>query len=109
MAEFIASFIVGVICILLGRSNLRGDISCLHSYHRHRVREEDRIPLGKKVGLGTILCGCAICAFSILAALTLYTENQLFISIGYILLIAGLVVGLGIALFAIQKYNKGIF
>lgn len=109
MPGFIGSFIVGVICILLGRANMHGDISSLHSYHRHRVSEEDRLPFGRKVGMGTILCGCAVCAFSVLAALTLYTDNQLFISIGYVVLIAGLAAGLGLTLYAIRKYNKGIF
>lgn len=55
MAGFVGSFIVGVVCIVLGISNMRGNISSLHSYHRKRVSEEDRVPLGKKVGLGTIL------------------------------------------------------
>ena len=100
---------MGIVCILLGRSNLRGDISSLHSYHRHRVSEEDRLPFGRKVGLGTILCGCAICAFSVLAAITVYTDNQLFMSIGSVVLIAGLAAGLGITVYAMLKYNKGIF
>ncbi len=109
MLEFIVTFLVGVILIVLGISNIRGNISSLHSYHRHRVSEEDRIPFGKKVGLGTIICGCAVMTFSIFSALTLYTENNVFMIVGTVLLIAGLVAGLGLSFYAMIKYNKGIF
>ena len=51
MAGNVVAFLVGVVCIVLGISNMRGNISSLHSYHRHRVSEEDRIPFGKQVGL----------------------------------------------------------
>ena len=109
MSGYIVSFLVGVLFIVLGISNMRGKISSLHSYHRHRVSEEDRIPFGKKVGLGTIICGCAIMAFSILSAIAFYTETQMFVLLGTVLLIAGLVVGLGLSFYAMIKYNKGIF
>ena len=60
MAGNIVTFLVGVVCIVLGISNMRGNISSLHSYHRSRVSEEDRIPFGKQVGLGTIIVGIGI-------------------------------------------------
>lgn len=78
MSAFVGTFIVGVVCILLGVSNMRGNISSLHFYHRYRVSEEDRMPFGKKVGIGTILCGCGIIVFSVLSAATLLTDNQFF-------------------------------
>ena len=55
MAGFIVSIIVGVVCIVLGISNMRGNISSLHAYHRAKVSEEDRIPFGKRVGLGAVV------------------------------------------------------
>ena len=91
------------------RENMRGNISSLHSYHRHRVSEEDRIPFGKQVGLGTIIIGIGIIVFSVLLSVTLYTENDIFALIGTALLIMGLVIGLVISFRAMQKYNKGIF
>ena len=109
MPAFIVTFIVGIICIILGISNMRGNISSLHSYHRHRVSEEDRIPFGKRVGLGTIVIGGGIIIFSGLSAVTLYTDNQAFILIGTGLLIASLVAGLCISIRAMIKYNKGVF
>ena len=88
---------------------MRGNISSLHSYHRHRVSEEDRIPFGKQVGLGTIIIGIAIMVFSVLSSVTLYTENDIFILIGTALLIIGIILGLVIIFRAMHKYNKGIF
>ena len=109
MAGNIVTFIVGVVFIVLGISNMRGNISTLHSYHRHRVSEEDRIPFGKQVGLGTMVIGIGIIIFSVLSAVTLYTENNIYILIGTAVLIVGIVAGLIISFKAMIKYNKGIF
>ena len=105
----IVAFLVGLVCIVLGISNMRGNISTLHSYHRHRVSEEDRIPFGKQVGLGTMIIGIGIIIFSVLSTVTLYTENNIFISIGTAVLIVCIVAGLIISFKAMIKYNKGIF
>ena len=105
----IVAFLVGVVCIVLGRSNMRGNISSLHSYHRHRVSEEDRIPFGKQVGLGTIIVGIGIIVFSVLSTVTLYTENNVFILTGTAVLSVGIFAGLVMSFKAMIKYNKGIF
>ena len=109
MASNIITFLVGVACIVLGISNMRGNISSLHSYHRHRVSEEDRIPFGKQVGLGTIIVGIGVIVFSILSSVTLYTENNNFILIGTAFLIVGIILGLVVSFRAMLKYNNGIF
>ena len=109
MAGNIVTFLVGVVCIVLGISNMRGNISSLHSYHRSRVSEEDRIPFGKQVGLGTIIVGIGIIVFSVLSSVTLYTENDVFILVGTAVLIIGIILGLVISFRAMIKYNKGIF
>lgn len=109
MAGSIVTFLVGVICIILGVSNMRGNISSLHSYHRHRVSEADRLPFGKQVGLGTVIVGVGIIIFSILSAVTLHTERNIYIIIGTGVLIFGILVGLFLSFKAMIKYNKGIF
>ena len=109
MAGNIVTFLVGVVCIVLGISNMRGNTSSLHSYHRSRVSEEDRIPFGKQVGLGTIIVGIGIIVFSVLSSVTLYTENDIFILVGTAVLIIGIILGLVISFRAMIKYNKGIF
>ena len=109
MAGNIVTFLVGVICIVLGISNMKGNISSLHSYHRNRVSEEDRIPFGKQVGVGTIIVGIGIIVFSVLSSVTLYTENDIFILVGTAVLVIGIILGLVISFRAMIKYNKGIF
>ena len=109
MPAFIVAALVGVVCIVLGISNMKGNISSLHSYHRSRVSEEERIPFGRMVGLGIIIIGAAIIVFSGLSAVTLYTDNEIFTLIGTGILIAGIIVGLVISFKAMIKYNKGIF
>jgi predicted permease len=105
----IVVFLVGIVCIVLGISNMKGNISSLHSYHRNKVSEEDRIPFGKQVGLGTIIIGVGIIVFSVMSSITLYTENNIFILLGTGLLIGAIIVGLVISFRAMIKYNKGIF
>ena len=109
MVSSIVTFLVGVVCIALGISNMRGNISTLHSYHRSRVSEEDRIPFGKQVGLGTVLVGIGVIIFGILSAVTLYTEKEIFVVIGTAILGIGIVAGLFISFRAMIKYNKGVF
>ena len=101
--------ILGAVCIILGILNTKGNISTLHSYHRKRVSEEDRLPFGRLVGLGTIIIGCAMILMGGLSYMASLLENNLYSIIGTMILIVGFVVGLGITFYAIKKYNKGIF
>lgn len=109
MGAFVVSFLVGVVCLVLGFVNRSGNISTLHEYHRSRVSEEDRIPFGRKVGLGTVIIGAGIMAFSVLGTVTFYTEKDLFILIGTALMLLAIVIGMAITFAAMKKYNKGIF
>lgn len=109
MVGFIISFIIGIVCVILGIFNMQGNISSIHSYHRHRVSEEDRIPFGRKVGLGTIIVGVGVMLFSILSAVTFYTNIQAFTVVGVVIMFAGIALGLGMSLRAMIKYNNGIF
>ena len=109
MPAVIVTALVGIVCIVLGISNRKGHISSLHSYHRARVSEADRIPFGKQVGLGTIIIGCAIILFSVLTAAAFYTQLEALTLAGTVVMLVGIVVGLVIAFRAMKKYNKGIF
>jgi len=109
MTAFLVPFLIGAVCIFLGLENRKGNIGSLHSYHRHRVSEQDRVPFGKLVGLGTILIGCGIIGFSILSAISVLIERDVFTLIGTGIMLISLVAGLGITFHAMIKYNKGIF
>ena len=105
----IVTLAVGFLCIGIGIANRRGNISMLHSYHIHRVKEEDKLPLGKKMGIGMIILGGGIVVSSVFSFVAVLTENEVFEHIGMGIMGVGIGVGLVISLKAIKKYNKGIF
>ena len=107
--EYIVTAILGIVLIVIGLSNRKGNISILHSYHTKRVSEEDRIPFGKLVGLGMIIIGIGMILFSALMLLASYLQADLLTTIANVIMIAGFVIGIGIAFYAMFKYNKGIF
>ena len=109
MLGFVVAILVGALCIGIGVSNMRGNISTLHSYHKSRVKEEDIPAFGKMVGVGTVIIGSSIAVLGSLSIVALYTERQLFTVIGSVVMGVGLVVGLCISFYAMIKYNHGIF
>lgn len=102
MHEFIIQIIIGLIIIIIGTLNIKGNISLLHSYHRKRVKKEDIKPFGKKVGIGSIIIGIT----EILASILTYFN---YTNISNIILSVGLLIGFIIIFSAMIKYNKGIF
>ena len=109
MGALLTPAIVGIICIIIGISNRKGNIDALHSYHRKRVTEENRIPFGKTVGLGTLICGASLVLFGALTFVSERIQSNILIVISSALLIIGLIAGLGISFYGMIKYNKGIF
>lgn len=109
MGGFVVSFFVGIICIVLGISNMKGNISSLHSYHRKNITEEDRLPFGRLVGLGTIIIGVGIMIFSLVSAISMLLGQEVYIIVGSVIMIIALIVGLVISFYAMIKYNHGIF
>lgn len=105
MRDFIITSLLGLFVSILGIINISGNISTLHWYHRQRVTEENRKPFGKLIGLGTLVMGIALIIFSVL---TLTKINALII-LGTILLIAAFIVGMALSIYAMIKYNRGIF
>ena len=66
-------------------------------------------PFGKLVGFGTLLIGIAMIVFGVLFLMFEKTQLDLYIIIGTVLLIAGIIAGMVISFYAMVKYNKGIF
>ena len=104
-----APVILGFLLILLGISNMKGNISTLHRYHRKRVTEEDRLPFGRLVGIGTIVVGISIVVNGGCTLLAESMQNALLTTIGTVLMSIGMVAGIALILYAMFKYNKGIF
>ena len=109
MSTLLTPGILGVILIVIGIVNMKGNISTLHWYHRQRVTEENRKPFGKLVGLGTLMIGVAIILFGILFWIYETTMMELLIIVGAVILGIGIIAGLGLSFYAMIKYNKGIF
>ena len=109
MSSMIITVLIGILLCVLGGVNMTGNISSLHSYHRKRVREEDKKPFGRLVGIGSIMSGISIAALGVFMYVHEKTQNPLYLIVGCIAFGVGLVVGLGINFFAMIKYNKGIF
>ena len=109
MDNFFVPGILGVILIVLGIMNMKGNISSLHWYHRQRVTEEDRKPFGKLVGLGTLIIGIALVISGILFWISELTATELWLIVGCVITVVGIVVGLVLSFYAMIKYNKGIF
>ena len=102
MVGFIIQIIIGLSLIVVGIFNMKGNISLLHSYHRKRVKEEDVIPFGKKVGVGSVIIGITIIIAGILSILNYtYMSN--------VILGVGIMIGCILIFYAMLKYNKGIF
>ena len=102
MGEFIIQIIIGIVLIVVGIFNIKGKISLLHSYHRKRVKEEDVIPFGKKVGIGSIIIGISIIIAGVFTVLN-------YARISNVILGIGLIIGCILIFYAMLKYNKGIF
>ena len=109
MAVFFTVAPLGILIVILGILNMMGNVSSLHSYHRHRVRPEDVPAFGRRVGRGTVIYGASLVVFSILFLIFDLTSLDAFVWVGTGLLLVGLAVGLFISLRAIIKYNKGLF
>lgn len=102
MGEFIIQIIIGLIIIIIGILNMKGNISLLHSYHRKRVKKEDIIPFGKKVGIGNIIIGITIILAGVFTILNYTHTSNVVLSIG-------ITMGITIIFYAMFRYNKGIF
>ncbi len=109
MENLILSLIIGIVFIVIGILNMRGNVNLLHSYHRDRVKEEDKKPMGKTVGLGMIIIALAIIINGALEFLSKTLSNPILTYVGLGVLIVGLAVGLGLNFYAIKKYNGKIF
>ena len=108
MVEAIIGIIIGIACIVIGVLNMKGNIKMLHSYHTNNIKEEDKIPFGRLVGIGTLVIGISLIIYGSLNVAYTINQNNLFVVLSNILLVIGLIIGICICLFAIKKYNKKI-
>ena len=94
----------GVICILLGIFNMRGNIGTIHWYNRRNVTKENQKAYCMFVGLGTLIIGVAM----IVAAVIQTSGSTAAIATGGIVIGVGFLIGMTLILYAQFKYNKGL-
>ena len=70
---------------MLGLSNMKGHIASVHWYHRKRITEENRLPFGRMIGLGTIICGVSLVIFGCLSFVAEKIQIDLFLIIGSVI------------------------
>lgn len=109
MLSMIVTIAVGLVICFLGITNMRGNLSSLHSYHRNRVRDEDKKIFGRLVGMGNIIMGASVAILGVLIYVWEQTQILAYAIAGGVLIAVGMIAGLGISFFAMIKYNKGIF
>ena len=102
-------FAVSIACVIIGIMNTKGNISMLHSYHINNIKDEDKLPCGKLVGLGMIIVGFAIFIYGCAFIASELAKDSIYLTVGNIVLVVCLTIGLFIMLYAIKKYNKKIF
>ncbi len=109
MHNVLVPIFLGVLISVIGICNMKGNISSIHWYHRRRVTEEDLIPFGKLVGLGTVIIGISIIILGIFTFIAVLIKADYLVIVGSIIVIIGIVIGLALSFYAMFKYNKGIF
>lgn len=93
--------ICGLFISAIGTTNIKGNISTVHSYNRRKVKEEDVPKYGKVIGTGSLIIG-----ISLIVAFIVSFWSELLMEI---LILVAVIVGGGFMLYGQFKYNKGLF
>ena len=102
LRENISMIAIGILIILLGVFNLKGNIASIHWYNRRKVTKENQIPYCRLHGFGSVIMGTSM----IISAIVQTLGN---IELGGLITLAGVIIGFTLMLYAQFKYNKGIF
>ena len=109
MVPSLVSIIIGLIAVIIGIMNINGNISTIHSYHRHRVTKENEKPFGRLVGSGTLTIGAGVIVFGMITYIAEKIQNESIVLVGTVILLICLIVGIVLSFYGMIKYNKGIF
>ena len=101
--------LIGIVFIVIGILNIKGNVSMLHSYHINNISEENKKPFGKLVGIGMIVIAISLMTCGVLFIPGELTGKGVYVTASNVILFTGLIAGCGICLYAIKKYNKNIF
>ena len=102
MREYLPLLMMGLLLVAVSVPNLLGRPWTIHRYNRRRVSEENIPAYGRAMGAGTLVIGAAI-------MITAVCQMILDVEALFFLIVAGLVIGVAIMLYAQFKYNGGLF
>ena len=94
--------ILGILLSCLGVINMSGNISSIHWYNRTKITEQTRKPFGRLMGCGTLIIGISF----IVTGIILIAFEWIY---AWMIALIGAVAGVALSLYALLKYNKGIF
>lgn len=110
LRDMLTPIALGVVCMVLGAFNLKGNIASIHWYNRRKVSKEDQLPYCRLVGWGTVSIGATILLAAVvqtvLAACGQVALGEL---LGGLIVLGGVLLGLTLILVAQFRYNRGIF
>lgn len=106
MGVSISMMIIGILLVIIGIENVKGNIASVHWYNRRRITEETRPKYGKFVGIGTLIIAGGLI---VSAVLNILIKMNVVVLISGIITLASVIIGLVFILYAQFKYNKGIF
>lgn len=107
MSDFIWFIVIGIILLSAGlvlagfglAIGKKQKIGLLHSYHYHKVTEENKPAFCRRAGTGILIIGAGLALSGICTALTGRLLSLVFIP-------AGLVIGLALLISAEIRYNR---
>ena len=109
MDNIIISIIAGIVLIVTGVINTKGNLALIHKYHIKRVKPEHYLPFGRLVGLGSIIIGATLFILGVFSLIALLSTAPVFETVGLVIFVSGLVVGFVFICYAMIKYNKGFW
>ena len=94
--------ILGLALVPMGVMYMRGNFKTMRAHHWAKVSPENIKPFGMLVGLGTVILALGLIASGVLMLAGYATLVEA-------VLIAFAVIGLGLNIFVMCKYNGGLF
>ena len=102
LRDYFMLIALGVMMVVLGAFNFKGNIATIHWYNRRKVTKENQLPYCRLMGWGTLVIGDGL----IISALV---SSMINVELGASITLFAVVVGFAIMLIAQFKYNKGLF
>lgn len=102
MREYLMLVALGVMFVVLGAFNLKGNIATIHWYNRRKVTKENQLPYCRLMGWGTLTIGGGLIVSALISSL-------ISVELGAFITLFAVAVGFVLMLIAQFKYNKGLF